>query len=95
MLHVQSLSARLNFFLREKPEYVFLAAAKVGGILANNTYRAQFIYENLQIQNNAIHASYEIGVKKFRFFGSSCLSQRGTSTHKGGLLVNIASGVYQ
>lgn len=61
------------FFQKEKPEYVFLAAAKVGGIVANNTYRAQFIYENLQIQNNVIHQSYLNGVKKLLFLGSSCI----------------------
>ena len=61
------------FFEEEKPEYVFLAAAKVGGIMANNTYRAQFIYENLQIQNNIIHNSYLNGVKKLMFLGSSCI----------------------
>jgi len=63
----------LDFFKSFKPEYVFLAAAKVGGILANNTYRAQFIYENLQIQNNIIHSSYLTGVKKLLFLGSSCI----------------------
>ncbi len=62
-----------NFFEAEKPEFVFLAAAKVGGIVANNTYRAQFIYENLQIQNNIIHQSYLNGVKKLMFLGSSCI----------------------
>ena len=62
-----------EFFASEKPEYVFLAAAKVGGILANNTYPAQFIYENLQIQNNIIHQSYLSGVKKLLFLGSSCI----------------------
>ena len=62
-----------QFFEQEKPEYVFLAAAKVGGILANNTYRAQFIYENLQIQNNVIHFAYLNGVKKLLFLGSSCI----------------------
>lgn len=62
-----------NFFIKEKPEYVFLAAAKVGGIIANNTYRAQFIYENLQIQNNIIHHSYLNSVKKLLFLGSSCI----------------------
>jgi GDP-L-fucose synthase len=61
------------FFAREKPEYVFLAAAKVGGIIANNTYRAEFIYENLQIQNNVIHYSYLSGVKKLLFLGSTCI----------------------
>lgn len=62
-----------NFFELEKPDYVFLAAAKVGGIVANNTYRAQFLYENLQIQNNVIHSSYLNGVKKLMFLGSSCI----------------------
>ncbi len=61
------------FFEREKPEYVFLAAAKVGGIMANNIYRADFLYENLQLQNNVIHAAYESGVKKLMFLGSSCI----------------------
>jgi GDP-L-fucose synthase len=62
-----------EFFEKEKPEYVFLAAAKVGGIIANNTFRAQFIYENLQIQNNIIHQSYINGVKKLLFLGSTCI----------------------
>lgn len=62
-----------DFFEQEKPDYVFLAAAKVGGIVANNTYRAQFLYENLQIQNNIIHSSYLNGVKKLMFLGSSCI----------------------
>ena len=61
------------FFELEKPEYVFLAAARVGGIVANNTYRAEFIYDNLCIQNNIIHQSYLKGVKKLMFFGSSCI----------------------
>jgi GDP-L-fucose synthase len=61
------------FFAEEKPDYVFLAAAKVGGIVANNTYRAQFLYDNLQIQNNVIHHSYLNGVKKLMFLGSSCI----------------------
>lgn len=61
------------FFASEKPDYVFLAAAKVGGIVANNTYRADFLYENLQIQNNVIHNSYLNGVKKLMFLGSSCI----------------------
>lgn len=61
------------FFEQEKPEYVFLAAAKVGGIVANNTYRAEFIHDNLCIQNNIIHQSYLKGVKKLMFFGSSCI----------------------
>ncbi len=62
-----------EFFAKEKPDFVFLAAAKVGGINANNKYRAQFIYENLQIQNNIIHASYIHDVKKLLFLGSSCI----------------------
>ncbi|PHS09004.1 MAG: GDP-fucose synthetase [Kordia sp.] len=62
-----------SFFKKEQPEYVFLAAAKVGGILANNTYRADFIYENLMIQNNVIHQSYVSGVKKLLFLGSTCI----------------------
>ncbi len=62
-----------SFFEKNKPEYVFLAAAKVGGIVANNTYRAQFIFENLQMQNNLIHQSYRSGVKKLMFLGSSCI----------------------
>ena len=62
-----------RFFESEKPEYVFLAAAKVGGILANNTYRADFLYENLMIQNNVIHAAHQHGVKKLLFLGSSCI----------------------
>lgn len=62
-----------DFFEKEKPEYVFLAAAKVGGIVANNTFRADFIYQNLQIQNNIIHNSYLYGVKKLLFLGSSCI----------------------
>ena len=61
------------FFKEEKPEYVILAAAKVGGIAANNTYRAEFIYENLQIQNNVIHQSYLSGVTKLLFLGSTCI----------------------
>lgn len=62
-----------NFFNVEKPEYVILAAAKVGGIVANNVYRADFIYENLMIQNNVIHQSYVNGVKKLLFLGSTCI----------------------
>ncbi|MCX2574004.1 GDP-L-fucose synthase [Pedobacter sandarakinus] len=62
-----------DFFAMEKPDYVFLAAAKVGGIVANNTYRADFLYENLAIQNNVIHSAYVNGVKKLMFLGSSCI----------------------
>jgi GDP-L-fucose synthase len=62
-----------DFYTREKPEFVFVAAAKVGGILANNDHPAQFLYENLQIQNHLIHGAYEAGVKKLLFLGSSCI----------------------
>jgi GDP-L-fucose synthase len=62
-----------DFFRKERPEYVFLAAAKVGGIMANNTYRADFLYENLMIQNNVIHSAYKNDVKKLMFLGSSCI----------------------
>ncbi|HEY9046334.1 MAG TPA: GDP-L-fucose synthase [Ohtaekwangia sp.] len=62
-----------DFFERERPEYVFLAAAKVGGILANDTYPVEFLYDNLMIQNNVIHAAYQYGVKKLLFLGSSCI----------------------
>ncbi|MFI5158063.1 MAG: GDP-L-fucose synthase family protein [Sphingobacteriales bacterium] len=62
-----------DFFAQERPDYVFLAAAKVGGIIANNTYRADFLYDNLQIQNNIIHSSYINEVKKLMFLGSSCI----------------------
>ena len=75
-LDLMDQSAVALFFKKTKPEYVFLAAAKVGGILANNTYPAQFIYENLQIQNNIIHQSYLNGVKKLLFLGSSCIYPR-------------------
>jgi GDP-L-fucose synthase len=72
-LDLKNQQAVADFFTKEKPEYVFLAAAKVGGIIANNTYRADFLYENLSIQNNVIHQSYLTGVKKLMFLGSSCI----------------------
>lgn len=72
-LDLRNSQAVSDFFANEKPEYVFLAAAKVGGIQANNIYRADFIYENLMIQNNVIHNSYVSGVKKLMFLGSSCI----------------------
>ena len=62
-----------EFFQLERPDYVFLAAAKVGGILANNMYKAEFIFDNLAIQNNIINASYKFGIKKLLFLGSSCI----------------------
>lgn len=65
-----------EFFERERPEYVFLAAAKVGGILSNNTYPAEFIYNNIIVQSNVIHSSYLFGVKKLLFLGSSCIYPR-------------------
>lgn len=63
----------IYFFYKHKPEYVFIAAAKVGGIVANDSLRAQFIYDNLMIQTNVIHAAYKYGVKKLLFLGSSCI----------------------
>jgi GDP-L-fucose synthase len=72
-LDLTDQTAVQQFFKNEQPDHVFLAAAKVGGILANNTYRGQFIYENLMIQNNVIHASHLFGVKKLLFLGSSCI----------------------
>ncbi|HEY0434120.1 MAG TPA: GDP-L-fucose synthase [Chitinophagaceae bacterium] len=72
-LDLREQDAVKNFFESEKPDYVFLAAAKVGGIMANNTYRAEFLYDNLMIQNNVIHESYRQGVKKLLFLGSSCI----------------------
>jgi GDP-L-fucose synthase len=72
-LDLRSQTAVADFFDAEKPDYVFLAAAKVGGIVANNTYRAEFLYDNLCIQNNVIHNSYLAGVKKLMFLGSSCI----------------------
>jgi GDP-L-fucose synthase len=72
-LDLRNQAAVDAFFEREKPEYVFLGAAKVGGIVANNTYRGEFIYENLMIQNNVVHAAWKNGVKKLLFLGSSCI----------------------
>ncbi|MCE2835358.1 MAG: GDP-L-fucose synthase [Chitinophagaceae bacterium] len=72
-LDLRDQAAVAAFFEQEKPEYVFLAAAKVGGILANNTYRGEFLYDNLMIQNNIIHSSWQAGVKKLMFLGSSCI----------------------
>lgn len=72
-LDLRSQAAVASFFSAEKPDYVFLAAAKVGGIQANNTYRAEFIYDNLMIQNNVIHHAYLNEVKKLAFLGSSCI----------------------
>lgn len=72
-LDLRNQQAVTEFFATEKPEYVFLSAAKVGGIIANNTYRADFLYDNLMIQNNIIHQSYVNNVKKLMFFGSSCI----------------------
>lgn len=72
-LDLRKQQAVADFFALEKPDYVFLAAAKVGGIIANNTYRADFIYENMMIQSNVIHQAYLNGVKKLLFLGSSCI----------------------
>lgn len=72
-LDLRESQAVREFFQETKPEYVFLSAAKVGGIVANNTYRGEFLYDNLMIQNNVIHESYKAGVKKLLFLGSSCI----------------------
>ncbi|MDP2413930.1 GDP-L-fucose synthase [Daejeonella sp.] len=72
-LDLRDQPAVRDFFHKEKPDYVFLAAARVGGIIANNTFRADFLFENLSIQNNVIHQSYLNGVKKLMFLGSSCI----------------------
>jgi len=72
-LDLRNQQAVMNFYALEKPEYVVLAAAKVGGILANNTYRAEFLHDNLAIQNNIIHQAYTHKVKKLLFLGSSCI----------------------
>ncbi|HWI91652.1 MAG TPA: GDP-L-fucose synthase [Flavisolibacter sp.] len=72
-LDLRNQLAVTSFFENEKPDYVFLAAAKVGGIVANNTYRADFLYDNLMIEANLIHQSYLNGVKKLMFLGSSCI----------------------
>ena len=72
-LDLRNQQAVADFFAAEKPAYVFLAAAKVGGIVANNTYRAEFIYDNLMIESNIIHQSYVNGVEKLLFLGSSCI----------------------
>ncbi len=72
-LDLRNQQAVIDFFEKEKPEYVFLAAARVGGIIANDTFRADFLYDNLQIQNNVIYNSYKFGVKKLLFLGSSCI----------------------
>lgn len=72
-LDLRNQQAVAAFFEEEAPDYVFLAAAKVGGIVANNTYRAEFLYDNLQIQNNIINSAYVTGVKKLMFLGSSCI----------------------
>lgn len=72
-LDLRDQHAVADFMSQEKPAYVFLAAAKVGGILANDTYRAEFIYDNMMIQSNIVHQSYKAGVKKLMFLGSSCI----------------------
>ncbi len=72
-LDLRNQAAVADFFAQEQPDYVFLAAAKVGGILANNTYRAEFLYDNLMIEANIIHNAHQTGVKKLLFLGSSCI----------------------
>jgi GDP-L-fucose synthase len=72
-LDLRDQAAVREFFRDERPDYVFLAAAKVGGIVANNTYRAEFLYDNLMMESNVIDAAYRSGVKKLMFLGSSCI----------------------
>src|SRR5207244_11367842 len=72
-LDLRNQQAVFDFFEEEKPDYVFMAAARVGGIYANNTFRADFLYENLMIESNIIHTSWKNGVKKLLFLGSSCI----------------------
>ena len=72
-LELTAQKAVADFFQEEQPDYVFLAAAKVGGIMANNTYRADFIYDNIQVQSNVIHQSFKCGVTKLLFLGSTCI----------------------
>ena len=72
-LDLKNQSATQAFFEKERPDHVFLAAAKVGGIMANNVYRGEFLYDNLMIQSNTIDAAYRVGVKKLMFLGSSCI----------------------
>lgn len=72
-LDLTNQAAVQSFFVEERPDFVFLAAAKVGGIMANNTYRAEFLYQNLILQANVMHSAYENGVKKLLFLGSSCI----------------------
>lgn len=72
-LDLRNQAAVSAYFEKERPQYVFLAAAKVGGILANNTFRAEFLYDNLMIQNNIIHSAWKTGVTKLMFLGSSCI----------------------
>ncbi|MBP7239242.1 MAG: NAD-dependent epimerase/dehydratase family protein, partial [Saprospiraceae bacterium] len=72
-LDLRNQDAVISFLEEERPEYVFLAAAKVGGILANNQYRAEFLYDNLIMEANIIHGSFLAGVKKLLFLGSSCI----------------------
>jgi GDP-L-fucose synthase len=72
-LDLRNQQAVIDFFEEERPDYIFLAAAKVGGIIANNTYKADFLFENLSIQTNVIHQAYKYGVKKLMFLGSSCI----------------------
>ncbi|MEM8526433.1 MAG: GDP-L-fucose synthase [Bacteroidota bacterium] len=72
-LDLRDQAAVQDFFEGERPDYVFLAAAKVGGILANNTYRGEFIYDNLMMECNVVHAAHQFGVKKLMFLGSSCI----------------------
>ncbi len=95
-LDLKNQTAVQDFFDQERPAYVFLAAAKVGGILANNNYRGEFLYDNLMIQSNTIDAAYRSGVKKLMFLGSSCIYPKlAPPTPKGRIPANGAVGVNQ
>ena len=93
-LDLTDTKAVKSFFEAEAPEYVILAVAKVGGIVANKTYRAEFIYDNLMIQNNVIHQSYKSGVKKLLFLGSTCIYPK-ECPHEGRVFIDRTFGVYQ
>ena len=95
-LDLKNQAAVAEFFEREKPDYVVLAAARVGGIHANNVYRAEFIYDNLIIEANVIHQSYLSKVKKLLFSGIVVyLSKTGTSTVEGGISSFRVPGIHQ
>ena len=95
-LDLLDTAAVRKFYAREKPEYVLDAAAKVGGILANDQHPAEFLFQNLQIQNNLIHGAYQAGVRKLLFLGSSCIYPRlAAAAAEGGIPADRAAGADQ